>query len=176
MFKMFAFIIKIRMTPNGLYLVPRSNLESAVAPAFVSESRGAAMSADLWRFCFPEHHIHEFTFSRADLPVWLFGTLKALGWCPWQSAVLAVGGGMEDGCLHILDINTEQSIQSPSTNSQVNVFFGVCLHAGLLESSENNLWYNTDPDTAPRTCGVRRDFGCWEFLFVKPSPVSRKLN
>ncbi|XP_011378915.1 cell division cycle protein 20 homolog B isoform X1 [Pteropus vampyrus] len=45
--------------------------------------------------------------------------VKAMDWCPWQSAVLAVGGGMEDGRLHILDINTEQSIQSPSTNSQI---------------------------------------------------------
>ncbi|XP_008063971.1 cell division cycle protein 20 homolog B isoform X2 [Carlito syrichta] len=45
--------------------------------------------------------------------------VKAMDWCPWQSAVLAVGGGMKDGCLHILDINTGKSIQTPSTNSQI---------------------------------------------------------
>ncbi|XP_004422869.1 PREDICTED: cell division cycle protein 20 homolog B isoform X1 [Ceratotherium simum simum] len=45
--------------------------------------------------------------------------VKAMDWCPWQSAVLAVGGGMKDGRLHILDINTGQSIQTPSTNSQI---------------------------------------------------------
>uniref|UniRef100_A0A8C6AG67 Cell division cycle 20B n=2 Tax=Monodon monoceros TaxID=40151 RepID=A0A8C6AG67_MONMO len=45
--------------------------------------------------------------------------VKAMDWCPWQSEILAVGGGMKDGHLHILDINTEQSIQAPSTNSQI---------------------------------------------------------
>ncbi|XP_032707128.1 cell division cycle protein 20 homolog B [Lontra canadensis] len=45
--------------------------------------------------------------------------VKAMDWCPWQSAVLAVGGGMEDGHLHVLDINTGQSIQTPSTDSQI---------------------------------------------------------
>nr|XP_058165024.1 cell division cycle protein 20 homolog B isoform X2 [Dasypus novemcinctus] len=44
---------------------------------------------------------------------------KAMDWCPWLSRVLAVGGGMEDGHLHILDINTGDSIQTPSTNSQI---------------------------------------------------------
>ncbi|ELW65692.1 Cell division cycle protein 20 like protein B [Tupaia chinensis] len=45
--------------------------------------------------------------------------VKAVDWCPWQPSVLAVGGGMKDGCLHILDINTGKSIQTPSTNSQI---------------------------------------------------------
>ncbi|XP_008838620.1 cell division cycle protein 20 homolog B isoform X2 [Nannospalax galili] len=45
--------------------------------------------------------------------------VKAVDWCPWQSEVLAVGGGMKDGCLHILDINTGKSIQTPSTHSQI---------------------------------------------------------
>ncbi|OWK02297.1 CDC20B, partial [Cervus elaphus hippelaphus] len=44
--------------------------------------------------------------------------VRAIDWCPWQTEVLAVGGGMKDGRLHILDINTGQSIQTPSTNSQ----------------------------------------------------------
>eukprot|EP00069_Balaena_mysticetus_P008262 bmy_19655T0 len=43
----------------------------------------------------------------------------AMDWCPWQSEILAVGGGMKDGHLHILDINTGQSIQTPSTKSQI---------------------------------------------------------
>ncbi|XP_057599459.1 cell division cycle protein 20 homolog B [Hippopotamus amphibius kiboko] len=45
--------------------------------------------------------------------------VKAMDWCPWQCEVLAVGGGMKDGCLHVLDINTGQSIQTPSTDSQI---------------------------------------------------------
>ncbi|KAM5264288.1 cell division cycle protein 20 homolog B [Ctenodactylus gundi] len=45
--------------------------------------------------------------------------VKAMDWCPWQSEVLAIGGGMKDGCLHILDISTGNSLQTPSTNSQI---------------------------------------------------------
>ncbi|XP_037385677.1 cell division cycle protein 20 homolog B [Talpa occidentalis] len=45
--------------------------------------------------------------------------VKAMDWCPWQSAVLAIGGGLKDGRLHILDINTGKSIQTPTTNSQI---------------------------------------------------------
>ncbi|KAG8519814.1 Cell division cycle protein 20B, partial [Galemys pyrenaicus] len=45
--------------------------------------------------------------------------VKAMDWCPWQSSVLAVGGGLKDGRLYILDINAGQSIQTPSTNSQI---------------------------------------------------------
>ncbi|XP_007518953.2 cell division cycle protein 20 homolog B [Erinaceus europaeus] len=45
--------------------------------------------------------------------------VKAMDWSPWQSAVLAVGGGLKDGHLHILDVNTGRSTQTPSTNSQI---------------------------------------------------------
>ncbi|XP_042546655.1 cell division cycle protein 20 homolog B [Dipodomys spectabilis] len=45
--------------------------------------------------------------------------VKAVDWCPWQSEILAIGGGMKDGCLHILDIKTGTSIKTPSTNSQI---------------------------------------------------------
>ncbi|XP_011242964.1 cell division cycle protein 20 homolog B isoform X5 [Mus musculus] len=45
--------------------------------------------------------------------------VKAMEWCPWQSEVLAVGGGVKDGCLHVLDINTGKNIQTPSTQSQI---------------------------------------------------------
>lgn len=74
-----------------------------------------------------------------DLSVLLFKILKAMDWCPWQSEVLAVGGGMKDGCLHILDINTGKSIQTPSTNSQVKISSGVHVQPNLLVSGENNL-------------------------------------
>nr|XP_020752784.1 cell division cycle protein 20 homolog B isoform X2 [Odocoileus virginianus texanus] len=56
--------------------------------------------------------------------------VKAIDWCPWQTEVLAVGGGMKDGRLHILDINTGQSIQTPSTNSQL------CFNCETREQSD----------------------------------------
>ncbi|XP_031792858.1 cell division cycle protein 20 homolog B [Sarcophilus harrisii] len=46
-------------------------------------------------------------------------SVKAMNWCPWQSEILAVGGGMKDGHLHVWDINRENSIQSPCTKSQI---------------------------------------------------------
>ncbi|NXK13058.1 CD20B protein, partial [Herpetotheres cachinnans] len=45
--------------------------------------------------------------------------VKAMNWCPWQSKVLATGGGMKDGILRVWDINCEKIIQSAATDSQV---------------------------------------------------------
>ncbi|XP_064153184.1 cell division cycle protein 20 homolog B-like isoform X3 [Anguilla rostrata] len=45
--------------------------------------------------------------------------VKALGWCPWQSEVVAVGGGRADGILRIWDTNTDTCLHSVPTNSQI---------------------------------------------------------
>ncbi|NXJ77455.1 CD20B protein, partial [Trogon melanurus] len=45
--------------------------------------------------------------------------VKAMNWCPWQSKVLATGGGMKDGILRVWDINHEKIIQSAATDSQI---------------------------------------------------------
>ncbi|GAB0203491.1 cell division cycle protein 20 B [Grus japonensis] len=45
--------------------------------------------------------------------------VKAVNWCPWQSNVLATGGGMKDGILRVWDINREKIIQSAATDSQI---------------------------------------------------------
>ncbi|KAM9367365.1 cell division cycle protein 20 homolog B [Phaethornis superciliosus] len=45
--------------------------------------------------------------------------VKAMNWCPWQAKVLATGGGMKDGILHVWDINNEKIIQSTATDSQI---------------------------------------------------------
>ncbi|NXV23972.1 CD20B protein, partial [Cepphus grylle] len=45
--------------------------------------------------------------------------VKAVNWCPWQSRVLATGGGMKDGILRVWDINHEKIIQSAATDSQI---------------------------------------------------------
>lgn len=42
-----------------------------------------------------------------------------MNWCPWQSEVLATGGGMKDGILRVWDINREKIIESAATDSQV---------------------------------------------------------
>ncbi|NXI36236.1 CD20B protein, partial [Galbula dea] len=45
--------------------------------------------------------------------------VKAMNWCPWQSNVLATGGGMKDGILRVWNINREKIIQSTATDSQI---------------------------------------------------------
>ncbi|XP_061116801.1 cell division cycle protein 20 homolog B-like [Conger conger] len=45
--------------------------------------------------------------------------VKALGWCPWQSEVLAVGGGRTDGVLRVWDTNRDTCLHSVPTNSQI---------------------------------------------------------
>ncbi|XP_068784456.1 cell division cycle protein 20 homolog B [Struthio camelus] len=45
--------------------------------------------------------------------------VKAMNWCPWQSKILATGGGMKDGVLRVWDINREKIIQSAATDSQI---------------------------------------------------------
>ncbi|NWQ75463.1 CD20B protein, partial [Columbina picui] len=45
--------------------------------------------------------------------------VKAVNWCPWQSKILATGGGMKDGVLRVWDINQEKIIQSAATDSQI---------------------------------------------------------
>ncbi|KAG9337186.1 hypothetical protein JZ751_029666 [Albula glossodonta] len=45
--------------------------------------------------------------------------VKALGWCPWKSELVAVGGGKSDGMLRIWDTNTETCLESTATNSQI---------------------------------------------------------
>jgi cell division cycle 20, cofactor of APC complex len=45
--------------------------------------------------------------------------VKALAWCPWQSGLLASGGGTADRCLKFWNMSTGQCINSVDTNSQV---------------------------------------------------------
>ncbi|XP_031465068.1 cell division cycle protein 20 homolog B [Phasianus colchicus] len=81
--------------------------------------------------------------------------VKAMNWCPWQSNVIATGGGMKDGILRVWDINSEKLLQSAATDSQIcsllwlpktsELMTGqglpgnqmkVWQHAGLINSSE----------------------------------------
>lgn len=45
--------------------------------------------------------------------------VKALAWCPWQSNLLATGGGLNDGCIHFWNSNTGARVNSIDTGSQV---------------------------------------------------------
>nr|XP_056705019.1 cell division cycle protein 20 homolog B [Euleptes europaea] len=45
--------------------------------------------------------------------------VKAMMWCPWQSAVIATGGGIKDRTLHIWNISSMKSLERADTRSQI---------------------------------------------------------
>ncbi|XP_061464504.1 cell division cycle protein 20 homolog B [Rhineura floridana] len=45
--------------------------------------------------------------------------VKAIMWCPWQSAVIATGGGMKDQFLHIWNVSNMECLEAANTKSQV---------------------------------------------------------
>uniref|UniRef100_K7FQN9 Cell division cycle 20B n=1 Tax=Pelodiscus sinensis TaxID=13735 RepID=K7FQN9_PELSI len=45
--------------------------------------------------------------------------VKAMDWCPWQSEILATGGGMKDGFLRVWDISKGKIIRTTDTKSQI---------------------------------------------------------
>ncbi|XP_072108614.1 cell division cycle protein 20 homolog isoform X1 [Mobula birostris] len=60
------------------------------------------------------------TSSKPDLTINnLESAVKAMNWCPWQSQILAVGGGMKDGHLRIWDTKSGTCIQDIDTRSQI---------------------------------------------------------
>lgn len=56
--------------------------------------------------------LHTFTEHQA--------AVKALAWCPWQSSLLASGGGTADRCIRFWSCNLGSQLNSIDTNSQVS--------------------------------------------------------
>lgn len=46
--------------------------------------------------------------------------VKALAWCPYQSEVLASGGGTEDGCIKLWNTKKGTCIKTIETNAQAS--------------------------------------------------------
>ncbi|XP_048359818.1 cell division cycle protein 20 homolog B isoform X2 [Sphaerodactylus townsendi] len=45
--------------------------------------------------------------------------VKAMMWCPWQSAVIATGGGIKDRMLHIWNVSSLKKLEIADTKSQI---------------------------------------------------------
>lgn len=58
--------------------------------------------------------LHRFKDHRA--------AVKALAWCPYQSDVLASGGGTSDGSIKLWNVQKGTCINSIETKAQVNMF------------------------------------------------------
>ncbi|XP_048400089.1 cell division cycle protein 20 homolog isoform X2 [Stegostoma tigrinum] len=58
--------------------------------------------------------------------------VKAMNWCPWQSGILAVGGGMKDGHLRIWDTKSGSCIRDVDTKSQICSLLWLSQHNELI--------------------------------------------
>ncbi|KAM5556965.1 cell division cycle 20.5, cofactor of APC complex-like [Rosa sericea] len=61
------------------------------------------MNSSKYLYCFKDH----------------CAAVKALAWCPYQSGLLASGGGTEDGCIKLWNTQMGTCINTIDTNSQV---------------------------------------------------------
>ena len=67
--------------------------------------------------------------------------MKAVAWCPWQSGILATGGGASDKTIKIWNINSGSLVSSVETKSQV------CSRGAIAQSVERPskvpVWRNS---------------------------------
>ena len=79
-------------------------------------------------------------------PVYTFtdhqAAVKAIDWCPWKPNLLATGGGTNDRCIKIWNVNNGRNMYSLSTNSQVSAILWSKEYKELISShgfSKNEL-------------------------------------
>ncbi|KAF3699353.1 Cell division cycle protein 20 -like protein p55CDC [Channa argus] len=92
----------LKWSPDGRYLASGGNDNLVSVWPSVSEGggRNGSQSVHSWS----EHQ----------------GAVKALAWCPWQSNVLASGGGTSDRRIRIWNVNSGSCISSLDTQSQIS--------------------------------------------------------
>ncbi|XP_072219837.1 cell division cycle protein 20 homolog isoform X2 [Leuresthes tenuis] len=91
----------LKWSPDGRYLASGGNDNLVCLWPRVQE--GGASDSQLIR-CWSEHQ----------------GAVKALAWCPWQSNILASGGGTSDRHIRIWNVNSGSCISSLDTQSQIS--------------------------------------------------------
>ncbi|KAI0219278.1 cell division cycle 20, partial [Lamellibrachia satsuma] len=72
-------------------------------------------------------------------------SIKAMAWCPWQSTVLATGGGLGDGYIRIWNINSGNKLAEVNTNSQICCMLWSSRHREIVtghgcERHDVTLW------------------------------------
>lgn len=60
--------------------------------------------------------------------------VKALAWCPWQSSLLATGGGTTDGKIHVWSVASGARMASMSTGAQVSSLLWSSAYHELISS------------------------------------------
>lgn len=118
----------LRWSPDGRYLVSGANDNLAC----VWDSGYALESPN------PLHVLREHTAA-----------VKAVSWCPWQSNILATGGGTADGKIFMWNVYNGNIVQSVDTKSQVSCILWSKYHKEFISSHgfENNqliIWKYSD--------------------------------
>ncbi|XP_041658449.1 cell division cycle protein 20 homolog [Cheilinus undulatus] len=70
------------------------------------------------------------------------GAVKALAWCPWQSYILASGGGTSDRHIRTWNVNSGSCINSLNTQSQISSLLFAPNHKELVSAhgyAHNNV-------------------------------------
>ncbi|XP_031413083.1 cell division cycle protein 20 homolog B, partial [Meleagris gallopavo] len=101
--------------------------------------------------------------------------VKAMNWCPWQSNVLATGGGMKDGILRVWDINSEKLLQSAATDSQICSLLWLPKTSELmtgqgLPGNQMKIWQHPTLINSSELYGHKR-----RVLHIALSPDQRRL-
>lgn len=60
--------------------------------------------------------------------------VKALAWCPWQSSMLATGGGTKDGKIHLWSVASGARLASVDTRAQVSALVWSSAYRELVSS------------------------------------------
>ncbi|KAM6919258.1 cell division cycle protein 20 homolog [Xenentodon cancila] len=92
----------LKWSPDGRYLASGGNDNLVCVWPRVQEG-GVGNDSQLVR-CWSEHQ----------------GAVKALAWCPWQSNILASGGGTSDRHIRIWNVNSGSCISALDTQSQIS--------------------------------------------------------
>ncbi|MGH0161027.1 UNVERIFIED_CONTAM: hypothetical protein FKN15_040360 [Acipenser sinensis] len=88
----------LKWSPDGKYLASGANDNLVYVWPNVQESRDSTPV-----HCFTQHQ----------------GAVKALAWCPWQTNILASGGGTSDRHIRIWNVSSGSCLSSLDTESQV---------------------------------------------------------
>ncbi|XP_029971103.1 cell division cycle protein 20 homolog [Salarias fasciatus] len=92
----------LKWSPDGRYLASGGNDNLLCVWPRPQEGSGGNESQTVQ--CWSEHQ----------------GAIKALAWCPWQSSILASGGGTSDRHIRIWNVNSGSCISSLDTQSQIS--------------------------------------------------------
>ena len=103
-------ICGLKWSPDGRYLASGSNDNTVV----------------IWDKNYARDPIYVFNEHRA--------AVKAIAWCPWQSNLLATGGGTYDGKIRLWNIFSGNILQTLDAKSQISCLLWSRQHKELISS------------------------------------------